>query len=152
MKIHNIDLYFEVRKPILYNETGKQKFIFCYDPARNFDNSVLAIFELCESKEIGYYLKVANVISMVDTKSAKKTPLPMPDQIEIIKEQMILYNGEKANDWDNIEIFIDSGAGGGGISAVADNLLADWKDKQGNRRKKVLIVEQRNLGNNFVNE
>ena len=42
----------EVRKPILYNETGKQKFIFCYDPARNYDNSVLTIFELCEYKQI----------------------------------------------------------------------------------------------------
>lgn len=133
----------EVRKPILYNETGKQKFIFCYDPARNFDNSVLAIFELCESKEIGYYLKVANVISMVDTKSAKKTPLPMTDQVEIIKQQMVLYNGEKADDWENIEIYMDAGAGGQALGGIADQMLADWKDNQGNIRKGIIDKEHK---------
>ena len=132
----------EVRKPILYNETGKQKFIFCYDPARNYDNSVLTIFELCEDKQIGYYLKVANVISMVDTKSAKKTPLSMPKQREVLKEMMIRYNGDAEN-WGNIELYFDSGVGGQATGGITDELVNDWTDSQGNAYKGVIDREHK---------
>ena len=132
----------EVRKPILYNETGKQKFIFCYDPARNYDNSVLTIFELCEDKQIGYYLKVANVISMVDTKSAKKTPLSMPKQREVLKEMMIRYNGDAEN-WGNIELYFDSGVGGQATGGITDELVNDWTDSQGNVYKGVIDREHK---------
>ena len=132
----------EVRKPILYNETGKQKFIFCYDPARNYDNSVLTIFELCEDKQIGYYLKVANVISMVDTKSAKKTPLSMPKQREVLKEMMIRYNGDAEN-WSNIELYFDSGVGGQATGGITDELVNDWTDSQGNVYKGVIDREHK---------
>ena len=128
----------EVRIPLLYNDTGKKKFIFVYDPARNYDNSVLGIFQLIDDPEIGYYLRVENVISMVDTESKKKTPLYMPAQLEIIKKQMIKYNGEKAADWENIELYIDSGSGGGGTSAVADQLMEDWTDALGKKHKGII--------------
>lgn len=127
----------EVRVPLLYNDTGKKKFIFCYDPARNFDNSVLSIFQLIEDKEIGYYLQLENVISMVDTNSRKKTPLPMAQQLAIIKEQMIKYNGE-APEWENITLWVDAGAGGGGISAICDQLLDDWYDTNGKKHRGVI--------------
>lgn len=117
-----------VRKPLLYNDTGKKKFIFCYDPARNFDGSILSIFQLIDDKDVGYRLKVENVISMVDMDTKNKTPLPMPAQLEIIKDSMIKYNGERAAEWENIEFYIDSGSGGGGISAVADQLMDNWLD------------------------
>lgn len=38
---------------------------------------------------------------------------------------MIKYNGERAAEWENIDFYIDAGSGGGGISAVADQLM-DW--------------------------
>lgn len=132
----------EVRKPILFNETGKQKFIFCYDPARNYDNSVLTIFELIEDKKIGYYLRVANVISMVDTNSAKKTPLPMPKQREILKKMMIAYNGD-APDWGNIEMYFDSGVGGQATGGITDELVKDWIDDEGNVWKGVIDPEHK---------
>lgn len=128
----------EVRPPLLYNDTGKKKFIFCYDPARNYDGSVLSIFQVMDSKEFGYWLRVENVISMVDTESKNKTPLPMPLQLDIIKEQMIKYNGERAAEWENIEFYIDAGSGGGGISAVADQLMEDWYDKFGNKHRGII--------------
>lgn len=128
----------EARLPLMFNDTGKKKFIFCYDPARNFDNSVLSIFQLLEDEEIGYYLRLENVISMVDVDSRKKTPLPMTEQLKIIKEQMILYNGEKSPEWENIEFWIDSGSGGGGISAVADQLLEDWYDDAGVKHRGII--------------
>lgn len=126
------------RKPLLYNDTGKKKFIFCYDPARNFDGSVLSIFQVINDKEVGYKLRLENVISMVDTNTKNKTPLPMPAQLEIIKELMIKYNGERAAEWENIEFYIDAGSGGGGISAVADQLLDDWVDKFGNKHRGII--------------
>lgn len=81
-----------VRPPLLYNDTGKRKFILCYDPARNFDGSIMAIFELINDKRTGYRLSLQNVVSMVDTETEKKTPLPMPEQLKIIKKLMIKYN------------------------------------------------------------
>ena len=120
-----------IRIPLLRNDTGKKKFIFCYDPARNFDGSILAIFQVINDKQVGYKLQIENVISMVDTETKAKTPLPMPRQLEIIKTQMILYNGERAAEWENIEFYIDAGSGGGGVSAVADQLMEDWADSDG---------------------
>lgn len=90
----------DVRPPLLFNDTGKKKFIFCYDPARNFDGSVLSIFQVMDNKEFGYWLQLENVVSMVDINSKNKTPLPMPQQLEIIKELMIKYNGERAAEWE----------------------------------------------------
>lgn len=126
------------RKPLFYNDTGKRKFIFTYDPARNFDGSVLSIWEIINDKEVGFKLRFVNCISMVDVNSKNKTPLPMPEQLNIIKEQMIKYNGERAAEWENIEFYIDAGSGGGGISAVADQLMEDWTDKYGNKHRGII--------------
>lgn len=131
------------RKPLLYNDTGKKKFIFCYDPARNFDGSVLSIFQVINDKEVGYKLRLENVVSMVDTNTKNKTPLPMPAQLEIIKELMIKYNGERAAEWENIEFYIDAGSGGGGISAVADQLMDDWTDKYGEKHRGIIDPEHK---------
>lgn len=126
------------RKPLLYNDTGKKKFIFCYDPARNFDGSVLSIFQVINDKDVGYKLRLENVVSMIDQNAKNKTPLPMPAQLEIIKELMIKYNGERAAEWENIEFYIDAGSGGGGISAVADQLMDDWTDKYGGKHRGII--------------
>lgn len=132
-----------IRKPILFNDNGKKKYFICYDPARNYDGSILGIFEIVDDKQLGYKLKVANVISMVDTSTKNKTPLPMTQQLEIIKEIMIKYNGERAAEWENIELYIDSGSGGGGISAVADQLMDDWIDSIGQKHRGVIDGEHK---------
>ena len=126
------------RKPLLYNDTGRKRFIFCYDPARNFDGSVLTIFQIIDDPEAGYKLRLENVVSMVDQNTKNKTPLPMPAQLEIIKDLMIRYNGERAAEWENIEFYIDAGSGGGGISAVADQLMEDWNDKYGGKHRGII--------------
>ena len=132
-----------IRKPLLYNDTGKKKFIFCYDPARNFDGSVLSIFQVIDDKEVGYKLRLENVVSMVDQNTKNKTPLPMPAQLEIIKDLMIKYNGERSAEWENIEFYIDAGSGGGGISAVADQLMEDWVDKFGKKHRGIIDPEHK---------
>lgn len=133
----------EVRPPLLFNNTGKRKFIFCYDPARNFDGSVLSIFELINDKQVGYKLILQNVVSMVDEGTKNKTPLPMNEQLTIIKDLMIKYNGERSAEWENIEFFIDSGAGGGGISAVADQLMEDWIGSDGLKHRGIIDPEHK---------
>jgi len=132
-----------VRKPLLYNDTGKKKFIFCYDPARNFDGSILAIFQIINDKDVGYKLQIENVVSMVDMSTKNKTPLPMPQQLDIIKDLMIRYNGERSAEWENIEFYIDAGSGGGGISAVADQLMDEWSDNLGQKHRGVIDSEHK---------
>ena len=126
------------RKPLLYNDTGKKKFIFSYDPARNFDNSVLSIFQVIDDKEVGYRLQFENSVSMVDQGTKNKTPLPMPEQLKIIKDLMIKYNGERAAEWENIEFYLDSGSGGGGISSICDQLMDDWVDEHGRKHRGII--------------
>lgn len=128
----------ESRVPLLNNDTGQKKFIFCYDPARNFDGSILSIWQLIDDKTIGTYLQLENVVSMVDVQTKKKTPLPMPEQLKIIKELMLAYNGSRAAEWENIEFYIDAGSGGGGISAVADQLMDDWIDRYGVKHRGII--------------
>jgi hypothetical protein len=132
-----------VRPPMLYNTTGKKKFIFVYDPARSYDGSILAIFELLDDKEKGLNLKLQNVISMVDTETNKKTPLPMTEQLKIIKKTMLKYNGERAAEWESLEFFIDAGAGGGGLSGVADQLMEDWDDEIGKKHRGIIDPEHK---------
>ena len=131
----------EVRLPLFYNDTGKRKFIFTIDSARAHDNSAMTIWELYETEEKGLLLRLVNVISLVDKDSRKKTPLPMPEQVAIIHEQMLKYNGEDENEWDNIEIYIDAGAGGGGLGSIADQLLLDWTDAQGQTHRGLVDSE-----------
>lgn len=119
------------RLPVFTNDTGKRKFIFCYDPARNYDNSILAIFELLRDKETGYYLDLVNVISMVNEEAAKKTPMNYVDQLAVIRKAMIAYNGPGAAEWENIQFYIDAGSGGAPRSGIADQLLFPWKDEFG---------------------
>ena len=137
----------EYRKPILSNDTGKRKFIFSYDPARNFDGSVLMIAERVEipsknkKNSTETICRVVYAKEMVDKSSSKKLPLDMVEQLKIIRQLMVDFNGD-APDWENIlEFNIDAGAGGGGVSAIADQLLLDFKDAKGNDHKGIIDPE-----------
>ena len=131
--IHNS----ETRVPLLCNDTGKKKFIFCYDSARCFDNSILSIFQVIEDSNIGYYLRLENVICMVDTESRNKTPLSMNEQLKIIQKQMLRYNGANAPEWENIQFYVDAGAGGQAM-ALFDQLMDDWVDDKGGKHRGII--------------
>lgn len=125
------------RLPVFSNDTGRRKFVFCYDPARSYDNSILGIFELKDDPKIGYYFEVANVISMVNIEQEKKTPLNYVDQLEIIKNTMVAYNGA-APEWENIEFYIDAGSGGAPRSGILDQLLFPWTDEKGEEHRGII--------------
>lgn len=120
-----------VRPPVLYNDTGKRRFVLAYDPARSTDNSILSVGELKYDEQRGYTMDIVNCISFVDIGLKRKTPMMTQDQISEIHKILLDYNGDVI-DYDNIEIFLaDAGSGGGGNSWVRDTLIMDWEDVNG---------------------
>lgn len=121
----------ETRAPLLYNDTNQKKFIIAYDPARSRDNSVILVMELYIDEQTGQYKgRFVNCVNLIDIGKKQKSPMQTPDQIRYLKELILAYNGD-APDYENIEgIYIDAGAGGGGVN-VADYLMEDWTDDKG---------------------
>lgn len=124
----------EVRKPLLYNDTGDKKFIIAYDPARSRDNSIVLVGEVYDSKlpdgTTEKKMRLVNCINLVDVGKKIKSPMQTPDQVEYLKQIILDYNGG-ADGYENIlGVYIDAGSGGSGVN-IADYLMADWKDKSG---------------------
>ena len=124
----------ETRRPLLENDTGDRKFLICYDPARQRDNSFILVMEVYESAlpDGSTELKgrFVNGINLLDIGKKIKSPMRTPEQIEYLKEIILAYNG-KADNYENIlGIYIDAGSGGGGVN-IADYLMDDWIDKAG---------------------
>jgi len=118
--------------PVLYNETNQDKFVFAFDPARTYDNSICSVMRIVHDEKIGYYGEIVNCVSFADLGKKKKTPMKSPEQLKYFKQMLLDYNGTKNPDYENIlGVLFDSGAGGGGISSFADNLLEDWVDENG---------------------
>lgn len=125
----------EVRKPILYNDTGERKIVISYDPARSRDNSVILVCEIYpeinNDGDIEYKMRLLNCINLVDIGKKRRTPMQTPDQIEYLKEIILDYNQGGDETYSNIlGIYIDAGSGGGGVN-IADYLMQDWKGKDG---------------------
>ncbi|MDD4778995.1 MAG: terminase [Tissierellia bacterium] len=134
VKRANIIRNSELRVPILYND-GNKKFGIGFDPARSYDQSVCVVGEFYWDDIVGYKMKLVNSVSFVDIAKKKKTPMRTPEQIELVKQMILDYNGKNAADYENIEALeIDAGAGGGGVN-IADYFMEDWVDKKGNKHK-----------------
>lgn len=121
----------EVRAPLLYNDTNDKKFVISYDPARSRDNSAISVAEIYWDEQTKTYkARLVNCINLIDIGKKRKSPMQTPEQIQYLKELILDYNGD-APDYENIEaIYIDAGAGGGGVN-IADYLMEDWVDKKG---------------------
>ena len=120
----------ETRIPLLYNDTNDKKFILCYDPARSRDNSIITVFEVYEDDD-GYKLRLVNCVNMIDISNKRKTPMQTTDQVDYLRQLILDYNGQ-ATEYTNIEaVLIDAGAGGSG-KVIADMLMQDWTDLNGN--------------------
>jgi hypothetical protein len=135
----------EVRKPILYNDTGKRKIVIAYDPARSRDNSVILICEIYEQKNedktVESKMRILNCVNLVDVGKKRKKPMQTPDQIDYLKEIILDYNQGGDENYSNIlGIYIDAGAGGAGVN-IADYLMEDWKDKEGKKHKGLIDKE-----------
>jgi len=133
----------ETRMPVLRNEKqGKRKFVIAYDPAHQYSNSVCMIGEIIIDENVGEKLQICGGVSFVDIGKKKKTPMRTPEQIELLKQMILDYNGEGNPDYENIEyILIDSGAGGHGTT-IADYLMEDWIDSKGIKHKGFIDKEE----------
>ena len=130
----------ETRAPLLYNDTGKKKFIIAYDPARSRDNSVILVVEIYQNDYGEYKGRVVNCVNLLDVGKKIKSPMRTPDQIEYLKQLILDYNGD-VPDYDNIEcVLIDAGSGGGGVN-IADFLMEDWIDKKGKKHRGLIDKE-----------
>lgn len=130
----------ETRAPLLYNDTGKKKFVIAYDPARSRDNSVILVMEIYQTESGEYKGRIVNCVNLLDVGKKIKSPMRTPDQIEYLKQLILDYNGD-APDYDNIEcVLIDAGSGGGGVN-IADFLMEDWVDKKGKMHRGLIDKE-----------
>lgn len=125
----------EVRKPLLYNDTGDKKFVIAYDPARTRDNSAILVGEIYDYKDsetglIEKRMRIVNCINLIDVGKKIKSPMQTPDQVKYLKKVILDYNGGADAYGNIIGIYIDAGAGGGGVN-IADYLMEDWKDEDG---------------------
>lgn len=124
----------EVRKPLLYNDTGDKKFVIAYDPARSRDNSVILVGEIYEYEQVDGSLdtrmRLVNCINLIDVGKKIKSPMQTPDQIEYLKKVILDYNGGADGYGNIIGIYIDAGSGGSGVN-IADYLMPDWTDEAG---------------------
>ena len=124
----------EVRKPLLYNDTGDKKFGLFYDPARQRDNSFILVAEFYDEVlpdgTIDKKARIVNGVNLIDVGKKIKSPMRTPEQIDYLKQLILDYNGG-ADNYDNIVgIWIDAGSGGSGVN-IADYLMPDWTDKAG---------------------
>ncbi len=124
----------EVRKPLLYNDTGNKKFVIGYDPARSRDNSVILVCEIYDFEQldgsIDKRMRLVNCINLIDIGKKIKSPMQTPDQIKYLKQVILDYNGGADNYENILGIYIDAGSGGGGVN-IADYLMPDWTDNAG---------------------
>lgn len=135
-----------IRKPVLYNDTGKRKIVIAYDPARSRDNSVILVCEIYSEKnqdgDLEYKMRLLNCINLIDiSNKKKKKPMQTPEQIEYLKQVILDYNQGGDETYSNIlGVYIDAGSGGGGVN-IADYLMPDWKDKSGKTHRGLIDKE-----------
>lgn len=135
-----------IRKPVLYNDTGKRKIVIAYDPARSRDNSVILVCEIYSEKnqdgDLEYKMRLLNCINLIDiSNKKKKKPMQTPAQIEYLKQIILDYNQGGDENYSNIlGVYIDAGSGGGGVN-IADYLMPDWKDKSGKTHRGLIDKE-----------
>lgn len=128
----------EIRPPLLFNDTGKKKFIISYDPARSYDNSVILVCEVYDEKQpngsFDKKMRVVNCVNLLDVGKKIKSPMRTPDQVKYLKQIILDYNGGADNYENILGIYIDAGSGGAGKN-IADYLMDDWIDSAGNKQR-----------------
>lgn len=121
----------EVYLPSDRSQGSDKRYVLLYDPALQMDNSFVLVGEIFKDPEKGYMGRIVNGINLVERISpTDKKPLRIPEQKEWITKLLLLYNGGN-NEYDNLDMCIDAGAGGNG-RAMGDLLMPKWLDDNGN--------------------
>ena len=131
--------------PVFENEDNESIYIITYDPSTKLDNSFVLISQLLLDEEKGYMLKLVGAFNLIEiTPTGDKKVIQKPDQIEIIKNLILKYNGS-VPDYENLgRIIIDAGSGGGGFD-IAQFLLKEWQGSDGMRHMGLIDLEDKYL-------
>lgn len=112
-----------VRPPMLINDDNSLM-VICFDPAKKKDNSFVLIGKLHRDEKRGWLLDVVNGINLIDKQTKK--PLTTPEQVAMLQDIVVRYNGYGVPDYKNIHgIYIDAGAGGG-ATQICDLLFDNF--------------------------
>lgn len=134
----------EIRTPVFKNPDGKHKYIIAIDPARTVDNSCVTVGELYEDiDEDGLpdlKVRLVNCVVMVDIDTKSKKMLQIPEQVQYVRQMIVDYDGG-TEDYSNVRVLIDAGAGGGGGQAWQDLLMQDFVDRDGISRHGIIDKE-----------
>lgn len=115
-----------VRPPMLVNEDNSYM-VICFDPAKKRDNSFVLIGKLHKDDKRGWLLDVVNGINLIDKET--KRPLTTPEQVKMLQEIVVRYNGYTTTDYKNIHgIYIDAGSGGG-ATQICDLLFDNFYEQ-----------------------
>jgi hypothetical protein len=129
-----------VRPPMLVNEDNSYM-IITFDPAKKRDNSFVLIGKLHRDDKRGWLLDVVNGINLIDKETKK--PLTTPEQVKMLQDIIVRYNGYGVPDYKNIHgVYIDAGSGGGATQIcdlLFDNFYEDKHDKDKNYEHHGLI-------------
>lgn len=115
-----------IRPPMLVNEDNSYM-VICFDPAKKRDNSFVLIGKLHKDDKRGWLLDVVNGINLIDKET--KRPLTTPEQVKMLQEIVVRYNGYTTTDYKNIHgIYIDAGSGGG-ATQICDLLFDNFYEQ-----------------------
>lgn len=128
--------------PKLAWDGAEYEYAVAMDPARTNDNSIIGVMEMWEDPANGWMGRIVNVINNVDAASNNHYKLDSNRQVAIFRETLLNYSGNTAVDYEYISgALLDAGAGGGGVSAYADQLLNNWEDKAGHEHRGLIDKE-----------
>ena len=133
--------------PIFESRDSKELYVLCYDPAEKIDNSFVLVGRFFHDDEKGWMAEVVNGVNFLERlPDGTKKIIAKPQQVELFKKMMIDYNGTKFNvrDWENITVYIDPGAGGGGYT-IATYLLDNWNDENGQKHFGIIDKSDKDL-------
>lgn len=133
-----------VRPPVLFNTNNERRhFAFAYDPAHDYDNSIVGVAEYFYNEDKGWHMKIQNMVNFKQFGEAKnRKNVRTPEQVEEIKDMFVKYNGKGFADMENIDCFyMDAGSGGGG-NQIADYFMEDWVDRYGVKHRGLIDREE----------
>lgn len=131
--------------PSFKNEDNNKKYVITYDPASRIDNSVILIGEFFRDEEKGWMAKIVHCVNLIEIlENGEKVVIQKPEQIKILKDLILAYNG-KVPDYENLlKVMIDGGSGGGGFE-VAQEILPEWKGRDGRIHRGFIDLENEHM-------
>lgn len=110
-----------------------KKYVLCWDPAVQHDNSIVLIGEIYRDEKVGLKGRLVNCYNLIEPakqNGGERQPLRMPDQINWVRKFLRDYNHVENHEYTNVVLRMDSGAGAGGKS-IPDYLMASYTDDNG---------------------